>query len=115
MGSGYTVEGQKTSEEKHGGLQIEVIPEFRARLRWWFPDREDLAVYDSLGSASVNKTQVLDEMNTPAELGFRVGDTLRSYPIEFERKVELTVGDLFTEDESNTWQVRNCLIMLEQY
>lgn len=27
LSSGYTVEGKKASEEKHGGLQLEVTPE----------------------------------------------------------------------------------------
>ena len=31
MGSGYTVEGQVTGEEKFGGIQIEVTPSYRER------------------------------------------------------------------------------------
>ena len=31
MGSGYTVEGQVTGEEKFGGIQIEVTPSYRRR------------------------------------------------------------------------------------
>ena len=37
MGSGYTVEGQVTGEEKFGGIQIEVTPSYRRRgCSFWY-------------------------------------------------------------------------------
>ena len=40
MGSGYTVEGQVTGEEKFGGIQIEVTPSYRRRgCSFWYMSR----------------------------------------------------------------------------
>lgn len=77
MGSGYTVEGQKTSEEKHGGLQLEVTPELIPGKRFWSYAKNHRVILpkesDSYG---------LDELRTPRELGCNIGDVLRSYPVE---------------------------------
>ncbi len=80
MGSGYTVEGQKTSEEKHGGFQIEVIPEYERCKRYW--RKANPLDQDTLedGSSVIYNSFGLDERKTPEELGCQVGDALRSYP-----------------------------------
>ncbi|EFR05201.1 integral membrane protein [Nannizzia gypsea CBS 118893] len=77
LGSGYTVESQKTGEDRHGGLQIEVIPAYRTGLRKWYFDenqRVDEFFFDD--------GPFLDEQRTPAELGFKPGDKIRSYPAD---------------------------------
>lgn len=76
VGSGYTVEGQKTGEEKFGGLQIEIIPSYEKSLRTWLPE--------PTGRGAVNDKfdwpRVLDEQKTPSELGLNPGNKIRSYP-----------------------------------
>ena len=74
MGSGYTVEGQKTGEEKHGGFQIEIIPSYRSGLRFWHSD-EPPDEYDDNYHSFID-----DDMKTPRDLGFNPGDRIRSYP-----------------------------------
>ncbi|EOA92167.1 uncharacterized protein SETTUDRAFT_134260 [Exserohilum turcica Et28A] len=78
LGSGYTVEGQKTSEEKHGGLQIEITPEMLPDLRFWSDAKQK---YITLGPYR-SLIDDLDESDTPEELGYKVGDVLRSYPTD---------------------------------
>ena len=70
MGSGYTVEGQKTGEEKFGGLQLEIVPKYDTYLN---------GVSFSLGKDKVAKPVLFDQ--TPADLNLREGDeiTLTSY------------------------------------
>lgn len=75
MGSGYTVEGQKTGEEKHGGLQIEIIPAYRRGLKSWLSDN----VGEPAPNDIFTLVQTLDETSTPVELGFKAGDVLRQY------------------------------------
>lgn len=76
VGSGYTVEGQKTGEEKFGGLQIEIIPSYEKSLRTWLPE--------PMGRGAANDKfdwpRVLDEQKTPSELGLNPGNKIRSYP-----------------------------------
>lgn len=74
VGSGYTVEGQKTGEEKHGGLQIEVIPAYQKKVASWLVATEEEALRDTYLH--------LDEARTPAELGLATGAKIRSYPPE---------------------------------
>lgn len=65
--------GQKTGEEKHGGLQIEIIPSYRSGLRFWHRDESPDEYDDSYDS-------FLDDMKTPRDLGFEPGGEIRSYP-----------------------------------
>ncbi|OAG42872.1 hypothetical protein AYO21_02823 [Fonsecaea monophora] len=88
LGSGYTVEGQKTGEEKHGGLQIEIIPAFQERLRTWAKDQTgDI-------SASDLEYGRLNEHSTPRQLGLGVGNTIRLYPEKAVEYVPATVADM---------------------
>ena len=81
MGSGYTVEGQKTQEEKYGGLQIEVIPSLHQNLRCLVSDTDEHVTYDAYGSATVKWIKRFNERRTPAEENLQPGDFVRSYPI----------------------------------
>ena len=76
VGSGYTVEGQKTGQEKFGGLQIEIVPSFQTNLRTWqlAPTDQDRRVVPFDFSKS------LDEQKTPSELGLEAGVKIRLYP-----------------------------------
>lgn len=76
MGSGYTVEGQKTGEEKYGGLQIEIIPSYERRLRTFLSGSAERLTTDEL----FDQSRELNEDKTPLELGLSVGDKIRSYP-----------------------------------
>ena len=69
VGSGYTVEGQKTGEEKFGGLQIEIVPSYEKELRTW-----------KLQNVSFENSRGLDEQKTPSELKLNPGVKLRCYP-----------------------------------
>lgn len=84
MGSGYSVEGQVTGKEKFGGLQIEIIPGDRRHLEMWV-----------LASEPGEPEQVGDGYragyHTPAELGLRPSDKLRTYS---NLEVPLKVSDL---------------------
>lgn len=78
VGSGYTVEGQITGQEKFGGLQIEVIPS-----------------YHKLDSAKFRippSSEVLDLDKTPRELGLLEGDAISMEPVpsKFHRPAKLS-------------------------
>jgi hypothetical protein len=75
VGSGYTVEGQKTREEKFGGLQIEIIPSYETRLRTYL-----LEATVSPTTAPFDWSKILDEQKTPSELKLTPGTKIRSYP-----------------------------------
>jgi hypothetical protein len=77
VGSGYTVEGQKTSKEQHGGLQLEITPELFPKQRLWSYGKDKHIVKSARGFPSG-----LDEMKTPEQLGRNIGDVLRSYPAD---------------------------------
>ncbi|CAN9298580.1 unnamed protein product [Alternaria alternata] len=77
LGSGYTVEGQKTSKEQHGGLQLEITPELFPKQRLWSYGKDKHIVKSARGFPSG-----LDEMKTPEQLGRNIGDVLRSYPAD---------------------------------
>ena len=79
MGSGYTVEGQKTSKEQHGGLQLEITPAFLPDLRLWSDSKYEYILRQGPGPR-VN----LSENKTPEQLGFKIGDVLRCYPADSE-------------------------------
>lgn len=105
MGSGYTVEGQKTKEEKHGGLQIEVIPAFSQLLRWWSKDTDPGFIANYTGHEIVDKRDGLDEMKTPRELGLGIGDTIRSYPNEVSFSKPVTIKELYEKNPGSPWKV----------
>ncbi|OQU97521.1 hypothetical protein CLAIMM_03446 isoform 2 [Cladophialophora immunda] len=92
LGSGYTVEGQKTGKEKHGGLQIEVIPSFEVKLRSWVTDQNECLGVEELLDRLVSVH--IDEFKTPRELGLEVGATIRLYPAEAFEHVPSTLLDM---------------------
>lgn len=100
LGSGYTIEGQKTKEEKHGGLQIEVIPELVTALRWWTRDN---LVADSVPDI-VNHKVRLDELKSPRELGLQIGDVIRCYPLPVCENRPITIKELCEQNPSAIWK-----------
>ncbi|KAJ5153031.1 uncharacterized protein N7482_009509 [Penicillium canariense] len=93
LGSGYTVEGQKTGEEKHGGLQIEVIPAYRRGSHKWLTMTEEQALR--------NRGLYLNETKTPNELGLHTGAKLRAYPPVPTYRKPVEVGDLLKETDGS--------------
>ncbi|CAN9264703.1 unnamed protein product [Alternaria alternata] len=108
LGSGYTIEGQKTAKEKYGGLQLEVTPEALPEQRFWsYAKHQYFSIIDE-GLKFVNVIDVesdstpeqadsfrplvcsdgLNENSTPEQLGCKIGDILRSYPALNEYGVE---------------------------
>lgn len=79
VGSGYTVEGQATSVEQYGGLQLEFIPQWEPNLRVWTQDNDRHISLERNGLVWFQKDLSCNEMKTPQELGCSVGDILRSY------------------------------------
>lgn len=94
MGFGYTVEGQKTGEEKYGGLQMEIIPGYRRRGQKWLAAAEEDFRHPHLYYSKY-------ESKTPAQLGMTVGAKVRLYPSppSYDKPVE--VGDLIQEREDS--------------
>jgi hypothetical protein len=99
VGSGYTVEGQKTGEEKHGGLQIEIIPAYRKKAQKWLAAAEEEALQD--------RGLYLDESKTPAELGLEAGSKVRVYPSPPTYGKPVQVGDLYWVREESGLGVAN--------
>jgi hypothetical protein len=99
VGSGYTVEGQQTGKEKHGGLQIEIIPAYRRRSQYWLSETEGEALQDP--RLCLDEYLYLDELMTPDELGLEAGAKVRLYlsPPSYGRLLE--VGDLILEKEDS--------------
>ncbi|RYN81249.1 hypothetical protein AA0120_g10205 [Alternaria tenuissima] len=79
LGSGYTVEGQKTAEEKHGGFQLEITPEMLPNRRMWSRDRHQ---HIRIRGEHVEYFNSIKEMETPRIIGCRINDILRSYPVD---------------------------------
>lgn len=102
VGSGYTVEGQKTGEEKHGGLQIEIIPAFRQTPTRWLAAtvKPEYALYE-------DPDLYLDETKTPAELGLEVGSKVRVYPSPATYTVPVEVRDIAVDGEDSGDDVTN--------
>lgn len=94
VGSGYTVEGQKTGEEKHGGLPIEIIPSFRRNLRKWLEEPGKPVASDEL--ANCLNYNGLNESKTPRELGLEVGSIIRLYPRVAHERVPCSISDTFS-------------------
>ncbi|KIY04093.1 uncharacterized protein Z520_00785 [Fonsecaea multimorphosa CBS 102226] len=97
LGSGYTVEGQKTGQERHGGLQIEIIPSLERNLRTWIKDQNGYLSASELQDYLQNNS--LDEFKTPRELGLGVGDTIRLYPQEVFELVPSTLIDMIPGEQ----------------
>ena len=98
MGSGYTTEGQKTGQEKYGGLQIEVIPEYQQDLRKWLPD--NLSASTMTAILNGDSSYFLPETSTPAELSLRPGDKIRSYPSSPRTFKYVKISDLIGPEET---------------
>ncbi|EUC44956.1 hypothetical protein COCMIDRAFT_26816 [Bipolaris oryzae ATCC 44560] len=95
LGSGYTVEGQKTSEEKHGGLQLEVTPEMiKGKRVWSYAKQHYVTFKDGYKYCSDG----LNESYTPRELGCKIGDVLRSYPTDETYRTPFRIRDLVTSE-----------------
>ncbi|KAK2767454.1 hypothetical protein FQN54_003610 [Arachnomyces sp. PD_36] len=75
LGAGYTVEGQKTGEEKHGGLQIEIIPAYQIGLKVWLPEATEDETVETIDSYR----RRFDEQWTPSELGLSHGSKIRAF------------------------------------
>lgn len=84
MGSGYSVEGQITGEEKFGGLQVEVIPSYRRHLKMW-------GLAPKPGEPKQVDFGHRAEYHTPASLGLKPSDKLRTYSY---LEVPLKISDL---------------------
>ena len=94
VGAGYSVEGQKTGEEKFGGLQLEVTPAYRPDLKLWFRATESLI-------ENCDRFGALDEYTTPATNGLRPGDRLRLHPRPPVESVPFKIRDLVEEFASS--------------
>lgn len=90
MGSGYSVEGQISGEEKFGGLQIEIIPSYQRNLKMWVTAPKS-------GESDLSYPfdhKRLDEGSTPADIGLKPSDKLRAYPFPCTTTVPLKISDL---------------------
>lgn len=54
-----------TSEEKHGGLQLEIISELEAALRTWTQDSDKHIHIAENGISTFDRGLCLDELKTP--------------------------------------------------
>lgn len=95
VGSGYSVEGQITGEEKFGGLQIEVIPSYRRNLKEWaHPFRPGVTLESAQNEFDFDRFIPLDEYKSPAALGYKISDKLRVYPVPSTAEVPLRISDI---------------------
>ena len=86
MGSGYTVEGQVTGEEKFGGIQIEVTPSYRKRdFVFWYMGENDRSC----------KTAIPED-STPRGQGLKGGSTIC---MELPRSRPAELSDFFESRE----------------
>jgi hypothetical protein len=97
VGSGYTVEGQKTGEEKHGGLQIEIIPSYEKNLRIWTKSSDVPTNPDKLLDFFASSSTLAESL-TPAELGLSPGAKVRSYSAPAILNVHCKISDLVGGD-----------------
>ena len=91
MGSGYSVKGQITGKEKFGGLQIEVIPSHRRNLKMW-------GFVPKPGESEQVDYGYPHEYHTPAELGLKPFDKLRTYSY---LQVPLKISDFARQKSSD--------------
>jgi hypothetical protein len=99
VGSGYTVEGQKTGEEKHGGLQIEIIPRLQPELRVWMKSAGIPIDPEKFPELSLSPSHRLEERKTPRHLGLAPGEKIRSYPPLAFKKMPCSVSDIVSGGE----------------
>jgi len=90
VGSGYTIEGQKTGKEDIGGLQIEVTPVYKSDLKIWCRDsNKEPGVFTPL--------QRLHEQTTPAANNIKPGEKLRVHPVPPVHEVPYNISDLVAD------------------
>ena len=106
MGSGYTVEGQKTSKEQHGGIQLEIVPECLPNLCLSSYAKED-HIIKTKNNLNIYRGE-LDEKMTPQQLGCKIGDVLRSYPADPAYEELLKMKHLAKPGASTTCTARRC-------
>lgn len=94
VGSGYTVEGQKTGEEKHGGLQIEIVPAFEDSLRIWLKADDSPEDAEDLENVLTHKVLTLNEYHSPRELGLSPGTRVRIFPTQPLPRPQRVVSDV---------------------
>ena len=86
MGSGYTVEGQVTGEEKFGGIQIEVTPSYRKRdCVFWY-----------MGENGRPWKTAIPEYSTPRGQSLKEGSTIY---MELPRSRPAELSDFFESRE----------------
>ncbi|KAI4960067.1 hypothetical protein J4E86_001686 [Alternaria arbusti] len=101
LGSGYTVEGQKTAEERYGGLQLEVTPQLSGHRRLWSDTRRQCV---SIERGNVSYTDSLWEAKTPQELQYKVGDILKSYSPDLTRREPFWIKYLSEPGRTSTFR-----------
>ncbi|RFU29847.1 hypothetical protein B7463_g6513, partial [Scytalidium lignicola] len=107
LGSGYTVEGQKTGEEKHGGLQIKIIPSYEENLRLWIKEGKD-GMKEGVSTGTFDRSACLDERKTPRQLSLVSGDKIRLYPANPTFSVPYTISDLTGDIQSGEIHIKHC-------
>ena len=90
VGSGYTIEGQKTGKENIGGLQIEVTPAYKSALKIWFRDSDN-------EPGVITPSQGLHEQSTPADNDIKPGNKLRVHPVPPLHEVPYNISDLVAD------------------
>ena len=98
------MEGQKTAEEKHGGLQLEVTPQLFSHQRLWSDARRQCVTIEF---GDIRYTDSLPETKTPQELQYRVGDILRSYSPDLTHREPFRIEYLSEPGRSSTFDVRS--------
>ncbi|KAF7511669.1 hypothetical protein GJ744_003832 [Endocarpon pusillum] len=111
LGSGYTVEGQKTGEEKYGGLQIEIIPSYKRHLRTFLPGSTKQFTAYELHDPS----KKLNENKTPLELGLSAGDKIRSYPPRPTYWAAYAISDLTGDASKEDTHINVVRSVIENY
>jgi hypothetical protein len=99
VGSGYTVEGQKTGEEKHGGLQLEIVPSYEPNLRLWSMDDFENIPKTIPEWYNTSKTFRGEEW-TPRQINLQAGDTIKSFPVPAFWDAPCVISDLVDRGSS---------------
>lgn len=86
VGSGYTVEGQITGEEKYGGIQMEIIPSYHTG-RWIYSYEDQEGIWKNL-----------EEGKTPKDYQLVDGDQVIMKP-RMPTKRPAQIRDFFKPDE----------------
>jgi hypothetical protein len=93
VGSGYTLEGQITGEEKFGGIQIEVVPSYQKINMMSF----------SYGNREGGRTHIT-ESQTPREYGLEGGSKIAMLPNPPTFSRIARICDLLDKDEIDEMQ-----------